>query len=351
MLLVCLLDFVETPPIQCIYYCEVPSSRFQFALFCGNNTHTVYLLLWTTLLSISICFVLWKHHPYSVFIIVKYVTLDFNLLCFVETPPIQCIYYCEVRYSRFQFALSCFVETTPIQCIYYCEVRYSRFQFALFCGNNTHTVYLLLWNTLLSISICFVLWKHHRYSVFIIVKYIPLDFNLLCFVETTPIPYSVLYLLLWSTFLSISICFVLWKQHTYSVFIIVKYVTLDFNLLLKSNFVCLFVTSECSLQSFQICFEVRSGDLRWFNSRQADWLVHLTSQLQLTKQLKSRVIIYNQNYSLYVWYKIMLIYINFKFNFLTKYHSHQDVSHAIYNIRVRVASNIRYIQHGRSCCI
>ena len=243
MLLVCLLDFVETPPIQCIYYCEVPSSRFQFALFCGNNTHTVYLLLWTTLLSISICFVLWKQRQYSIFIIVKYIPLDFNLLCFVETPPIQCIYYCEVRYSRFQFAL--------------------------FCGNNANTVHLLLWSTLLSISICFVLWKHHPYSVFIIVKY----------------------------------------------------VTLDFNLLLKSNFVCLVVTSECSLQSFQICFEVRSGDLRWFNSRQVDWLVHLTSQLQLTKQLKSRVIIYNQNYSLYIWYKIMLIYINFKFNFLTKYHS------------------------------
>jgi hypothetical protein len=238
-----------------------------------------------------------------------------------------------------------FVETPPIQCIYYCEVPSSRFQFALFCGNNTHTVYLLLWNTLLSISICFVLWKHHRYSVFIIVKYIPLDFNLLCFVETTPIPYSVLYLLLWSTFLSISICFVLWKQHTYSVFIIVKYVTLDFNLLLKSNFVCLFVTSECSLQSFQICFEVRSGDLRWFNSRQADWLVHLTSQLQLTKQLKSRVIIYNQNYSLYVWYKIMLIFspnIILIKTFHTPFTTFASVSHRIsdiYNTAAHVVYN------------
>ena len=65
----------------------------------------------------------------------------------------------------------------------------------------------------------------------------------------------------------------------------------------------------------------------------------------------------------------MLTYINFKFNLLTKYHSqivedcecsHQDVSQAIYNIRVRVVSGILLspsarvcisdIQHGRSCC-
>ena len=32
--------------------------------------------------------------------------------------------------------------------------------------------------------------------------------------------------------------------------------TLDFNLLLKSE--CLFVTSECSLQSFEIRFELKS---------------------------------------------------------------------------------------------
>ena len=59
--------------------------------------------------------------------------------------------------------------------------------------------------------------------------------------------------------------------------------SISFNLLLKSDFECLFVTSECSLQSFEIRFEVRSDDLRLNNRRRFDWLVHLTSRLQLTK--------------------------------------------------------------------
>jgi hypothetical protein len=53
--------------------------------------------------------------------------------------------------------------------------------------------------------------------------------------------------------------------------------------------------------------------------------------------------------SLYIWYRIMLIYINFKFNFLTKYHSF------ILNCgRIRMFASRRFtnhLQHSRTCCI
>ena len=39
-------------------------------------------------------------------------------------------------------------------------------------------------------------------------------------------------------------------------------ITLDFSLLLKNHFECSFVSSECSLQSSNVCFEVRSEYLR-----------------------------------------------------------------------------------------
>ena len=39
-------------------------------------------------------------------------------------------------------------------------------------------------------------------------------------------------------------------------------VTLDFNLLLKNYSECLFVSSECSLQSSDVCFEVCSDDVQ-----------------------------------------------------------------------------------------
>jgi hypothetical protein len=52
---------------------------------------------------------------------------------------------------------------------------------------------------------------------------------------------------------------------------------------------------------------------------------------------------------LYIWYRIMLIYMNFKFNFLSKYHS------CIFNCwRIRMFSSRRftsYITHSRPCCI
>ncbi len=38
-------------------------------------------------------------------------------------------------------------------------------------------------------------------------------------------------------------------------------ITLDFNLVLKSDFECLSVSSECSLQSNEIRFEAHSDDL------------------------------------------------------------------------------------------
>ena len=38
--------------------------------------------------------------------------------------------------------------------------------------------------------------------------------------------------------------------------------TLDFSSLLKNHFECSFVSSECSLQSANVCFEVRSEYLR-----------------------------------------------------------------------------------------
>ena len=39
-------------------------------------------------------------------------------------------------------------------------------------------------------------------------------------------------------------------------------ITLDFSSLLKNHFECSFVSSECSLQSSNVCFEVRSEYLR-----------------------------------------------------------------------------------------
>ena len=39
-------------------------------------------------------------------------------------------------------------------------------------------------------------------------------------------------------------------------------ITLDFNLLLNSYFECSFVGLECSLQSSDACFDVRSENLR-----------------------------------------------------------------------------------------
>jgi hypothetical protein len=54
-----------------------------------------------------------------------------------------------------------------------------------------------------------------------------------------------------------------------------------FHFFFKSDFECLFVISECLLQSLEIRFEVCSDDLRWFNRGWFDRLVHLTSQLQL----------------------------------------------------------------------
>jgi hypothetical protein len=53
--------------------------------------------------------------------------------------------------------------------------------------------------------------------------------------------------------------------------------------------------------------------------------------------------------SLYIWYKIMLIYINFKFNFLTKYHSF-----ILKCWRVRMFSSRHFtshLQHSCPCCI
>ena len=42
----------------------------------------------------------------------------------------------------------------------------------------------------------------------------------------------------------------------------VTQITLDFSSLLKNHFECSFVSSECSLQSSNVCFEVRSEYLR-----------------------------------------------------------------------------------------
>ena len=42
----------------------------------------------------------------------------------------------------------------------------------------------------------------------------------------------------------------------------IKRLTLDFNLLLENHFERSFVSSECSLQSSNVCFEVRSEYLR-----------------------------------------------------------------------------------------
>ena len=38
--------------------------------------------------------------------------------------------------------------------------------------------------------------------------------------------------------------------------------TLNFSSLLKNHFECSFVSSECSLQSSNVCFKVRSDNLR-----------------------------------------------------------------------------------------
>ena len=43
---------------------------------------------------------------------------------------------------------------------------------------------------------------------------------------------------------------------------ILKAFTFDFSSLLKNHFECSFVSSECSLQSSNVCFEVRSDNLR-----------------------------------------------------------------------------------------
>jgi hypothetical protein len=47
--------------------------------------------------------------------------------------------------------------------------------------------------------------------------------------------------------------------------------------------------------------------------------------------------------SLYIWYKIMLIYTNFKFNFLTKYHSF--ILNCLKNTNVLVKTFIRVLIH------
>ena len=49
-------------------------------------------------------------------------------------------------------------------------------------------------------------------------------------------------------------------------------VTLDFSSLLKNHFECSFVSSECSLQSSNVCFEVRSDSLRSATFASSDWL-------------------------------------------------------------------------------
>ena len=59
--------------------------------------------------------------------------------------------------------------------------------------------------------------------------------------------------------------------------------TLDFSSLLKNHFEWSFVSSECSLQSSNACFEVRSEYLRWLNSEQFDWLTYYGSQSELAK--------------------------------------------------------------------
>ena len=59
--------------------------------------------------------------------------------------------------------------------------------------------------------------------------------------------------------------------------------TLDFSSLLKNHFECSFVSSEYSLQSFNVCFEVRSEYLRWLYSKQFDWLTYYGSQSELAK--------------------------------------------------------------------
>ena len=43
---------------------------------------------------------------------------------------------------------------------------------------------------------------------------------------------------------------------------LVIFITLDFSSLLKNHFECSFVSSECWLQSSNVCFEVRSDNLR-----------------------------------------------------------------------------------------
>ena len=48
----------------------------------------------------------------------------------------------------------------------------------------------------------------------------------------------------------------------------IKRLTLNFNLLLKNLLECSFVSFKCSLQSSNVCFEVRSEYLRWLNSKQ-----------------------------------------------------------------------------------
>ena len=53
--------------------------------------------------------------------------------------------------------------------------------------------------------------------------------------------------------------------------------------LLKNHFECSFVSSECSLQSSNVCFEVRSEYLRWLNSEQFDRLTYYGSQSGLAK--------------------------------------------------------------------
>jgi hypothetical protein len=60
--------------------------------------------------------------------------------------------------------------------------------------------------------------------------------------------------------------------------IVLFHITLDFNLLFKKAFECLFVTLECSLQSSEIRFEVRSDDLRRSNFVNSNWLVKYASQ-------------------------------------------------------------------------
>ena len=49
-------------------------------------------------------------------------------------------------------------------------------------------------------------------------------------------------------------------------------ITLDFSSLLKNHFECSFVSSKCSLQSSNVCLEVRSDNLRWASFASSDWL-------------------------------------------------------------------------------